>query len=77
MSDGGSDMPPEHAERFLASVRKFYDAGFRLVDPDDERVPILPYTNEDLRALVGTRLPYTRGELTALVRQGERMLNAR
>jgi hypothetical protein len=62
------DMPPEHAERFLAAVRRFYDAGFRLVDPDDEREPILPYTAEDMRALLGGRLPYTSEELGAMTR---------
>lgn len=43
------DMSPMHAERFLAAVRKCYDGGFRLIDPDDQRELILPYTKEDLR----------------------------
>lgn len=46
------DMPPEHAERFLAFHRKAYDAGFRLTDPDDRREVIMPYTREAFRAFM-------------------------
>lgn len=43
------DMPPEHAESYLAFHRKAYDAGFRLTDPDDRREVVMPYTREALR----------------------------
>lgn len=46
------DMPPDHAERFLAFHRKAYDAGFRLTDPDDRREVIMPYTREAFRAFM-------------------------
>ena len=49
------DMPPEHAERFLAFHRKAYDAGFRLTDPDDRREVIMPYTLERFRDLMRGR----------------------
>ena len=44
------DMPPEHAERYLAFHRLAYEAGFRLVDPEDRREVIMPYTREAFRA---------------------------
>jgi hypothetical protein len=47
-----SGMPPEDAERFMQVNRAFYDAGFRLTDPDDERHPIMPHTNEEFIALM-------------------------
>ncbi len=46
------DMPPDHAERFLAFHRKAYDAGFRLTDPDDRREPVMPYTREGFRTFM-------------------------
>lgn len=51
------DMPPEHAERYLAFHRRAYDGGFRLTDPDDRREPIMPYT---LEALQGALRPIGR-----------------
>lgn len=42
------DMPPEHAERFLAIQRELYDAGFRFCDPEGFG-PIIPMNMEDLR----------------------------
>lgn len=47
------DMPPREAEAFMAVNRKLYDAGFRLTDPDDERMPIMPYRMEEVAALIG------------------------
>lgn len=44
------DMPPAHAERFLEMNRELYEAGFRLVDPDDEHMAVMPFTQEDLSA---------------------------
>lgn len=40
-------MPPQDAEKFMAFNRRMYDAGFRLTDPNDERQPIMPHTNEE------------------------------
>jgi len=31
------DMSPAHAERYLRAVTQLYDAGMRLIDPDDPR----------------------------------------
>lgn len=42
------NMPPEHAERFLAIQREIYDNGFRLADPDGPEL-IMPMNMEDLR----------------------------
>lgn len=42
-----NSMSPEDAEKFMAINRKLYDAGFRLTDPADERMPIMPHTNEE------------------------------
>jgi len=49
------DMPPHHAEIFLAFHRKTYDAGFRLTDPDDRRHAVMPYTLESMRRAIGIR----------------------
>lgn len=46
------DMPPEHAERFLAFHRRVYDAGFRLTDPDDRREVLMPATIEEFNQLM-------------------------
>ncbi len=45
-------VPPDgmglhEAELWLAAVRKIYDAGFRITDPDANVTPILPYKRED------------------------------
>lgn len=45
------DMPPEHAERFLAIHRELYDAGLRFCDPEGHG-PIIPQNMEDLRIAV-------------------------
>jgi hypothetical protein len=47
------DMPPAHAQRYLAFHRAAYDGGFRLTDPDDRREVIMPYTIEGLSRLIG------------------------
>lgn len=36
------DMSPAAAERFLAMNREFYDAGFRMTDPDAPVSPVIP-----------------------------------
>lgn len=44
------DMPPQHAEVFLAFHRKVYDQGFRMSsDVKDKRQVIMPYTVESMR----------------------------
>lgn len=43
-------MPVGDAEGYMAFVRKAYDGGFRLIDPDDERQLVMPYTLEDFRS---------------------------
>jgi hypothetical protein len=46
------DMTPREAEYFLAFHRKVYDAGFRLIDPDDDREVIMPDRIEQLPRLI-------------------------
>jgi hypothetical protein len=48
-------MTPEDAEKYLAINRKLYDAGFRLTDPADERMPIMPHTDEDFIAFMNSK----------------------
>jgi hypothetical protein len=43
-------MPAYDALRFVLINRAVYAAGFRLTDPDDDREPILPMTNEEIDA---------------------------
>lgn len=52
------DMPPQHAEVFLAFHRKVYDSGFRMSsDVKDKRQIIMPYTREAMtRALLTRRI---------------------
>lgn len=52
------DMPPKDAEQFLAVNRRLYDAGFRLTDPDDERMPVMPNTVEEVAAIIGRNVRY-------------------
>jgi hypothetical protein len=40
-------MGQREAELWLAAVRKLYDKGFRITDPDANVTPILPYKRED------------------------------
>lgn len=40
-------FPPADASRFLLLSRAFHAAGFRLIDPDDRREPIMPWTDEE------------------------------
>lgn len=43
-------LTPEDGSRLLLLWRMFVDNGFELLDPDDQREPIMPYTTEDLTA---------------------------
>ena len=45
-------MPPGDAMRFILINRALYAAGFRLADPDDEREPIYPMTNEETMRVI-------------------------
>lgn len=48
-------MSVEDAEKFMAINRKLYDNGFRLTDPQDERMPIMPHTNEEFIRFMNAR----------------------
>jgi hypothetical protein len=40
-------FPPGDASRFLLLSRAFEKGGFRLIDPEDKREPIMPWTDEE------------------------------
>jgi hypothetical protein len=45
-------MPAADALRFILLNRALYAAGFRLANPDDEREPIYPITNEEIMRII-------------------------